>query len=154
MLRNSHCQRLFLQLEAADKGRKAQNIFIVLQNLSKTVDATSNDLLSQPSSDERDTSTFQFFMDNIRKKHFAASNPWKFWCSQPESALKKFALETFAHHVSNVSLEGFFSICKSIAECHANSITNEELETLSLLSSNKDIVEEKIIEPIKMKYNY
>ena len=126
------------------------------QQESSSVPFHLSQLNTPPSSQidaETNSNALEYFLMHIRDNHYTVTNPWKFWCSQPNSPLKGFALDTFAHHVSNASLEGFFSSCKTIIGLNGNSMSNTTLEVQALLSANRDILDEKIIEPIKMKYN-
>ena len=111
-----------------------------------TPPASINDLNTDPHS-------FDHFIRHTRRNFYHVNSPWKFWISQPDSPLRTFALETFGHHVSNAPLESFFSICRTIIGQDSASMSTENLEAQALISSNFDIFIEKVIEPIKLKYN-
>ena len=96
---------------------------------------------------------FTHWFFNIRQKDSAIQNPITYWFSQPDSELKRLALQVFSHRVSNASLESFFSTCKSFIGLNSNSLDIETLEELAIISANYEILEEKVINPIRLKYN-
>ena len=112
----------------------------------------SFDVHAPSSQEDQFPSSLKYFLERIRPINYHVKDPLVFWINQPPSALRNFAIEAFSHRVSNASLEGFFSLCRSILGLNGCSMSAENLKTIAILSANRDIIDDEIIKPIKKKY--